>query len=263
MSDIPPETWAVAAAYDAYVGRWSRPVAAEFLRRLALAPGLRWLDVGCGTGALTSRILALTDPAGVVGLDPSAQFLGTARRQTAGDQARFLVGDAQALPVAARSVDAVVSGLALNFVPDPRRAVAEFARVTVGGGTVAAYVWDYADRMTMIRTFWDAAVGLDPDAAPQDEARRFPLCHPEPLGALWTDAGLADVTVTPIDVPLRFVSFDDYWEPFLGGQGPAPGYVRTLSPERRRALRGMLAEQLGAGPVTLTGGAWTVRGRVG
>jgi SAM-dependent methyltransferase len=122
----------------------------------------------------------------------------------------------------------VVSGLVLNFVPDPALAAREMTRVARPGGRVAAYVWDYAGRMELIRHFWDAAAALDPAAAELDEGRRFGLCQPEPLGRLFRDAGLADVGVRPIEVATRFRDFDDYWDPFLGGQGPAPGYAMSL-----------------------------------
>src|SRR5262245_2813377 len=123
------EVWAAGDAYEAYVGRWSRAVAPEFVRWLGVPGGRRWLDVGCGTGALTAAVLAGADPVEVVGVDPSEGFLATARTRTGDPRARFEVGDARAVPLPDRSVDAVVSGLALNFVPDPAAALAEFARV--------------------------------------------------------------------------------------------------------------------------------------
>jgi SAM-dependent methyltransferase len=159
--------------------------------------------------------------------------------------------------------DAVVSGLTLNFVPEPDRAAAELARVAAPGGVVAAYVWDYAEGMAMMRYFWDAATALDPAAAELDEGRRFPLCQPDALGRLWTGAGLADVEVRAIEVPTRFADFDDYWTPFLGGQGPAPGYVMSLDEERRDALRDLLHARLPSaqdGSIPLTARAWAVRG---
>ncbi|MFU8872941.1 class I SAM-dependent methyltransferase [Micromonospora sp. SL4-19] len=255
--------WADGEAYEAYVGRWSRPVAVEFLRWLDPPAGRRWLDVGCGTGALASALLARTDPARVVGVDRSAGFVAHARDRVRDPRATFQVGDAQALPLAAASVDAVVSGLALNFVPDPPRAVAEFARVAAPDGVVAGYVWDYAEGMAMMRHFWDAAVARDPSAAERDEGRRFSVCHPDALRALWADAGLRGVTVRPVEVPTVFADFDDYWTPFLGGQGPAPGYVASLAEADRAALRELLRRRIPAEPdgsVRLTARAWAVRG---
>jgi hypothetical protein len=137
-----------------------------------------------------------------------------------------------------------VSGLVLNFVPEPAAAAAELARVATPGGVVAGYVWDYADGMQMIRLFWDAAIALDAAVAEQAEGRRFPLCWPKPLLELWAAAGLSVVGVEPIGVPTRFRNFGDFWSPFLGGQGPAAGYVATLDVDHRAALGAILRDRL-------------------
>jgi len=258
-----PDIWGIGGAYEAYVGRWSRQVAPLFLRWLDVPAGRQWLDVGCGTGALTQAILAVAAPARVVGVDPAEGFLTDARARVDDPRASFQVGDARALPEAGGRFDAVVSGLALNFVPEAPRAVAEFARVAATGGTVAAYVWDYADGMAMMRHFWDAASTLDPAAVALAEGLRFPLCRPEPLSDLWTEAGLAEVAVRAIEIDTVFADFDDYWTPFLGGQGPAPAYVMSLAESDRAALRDLLRDRLPTGPggtVALTARAWAVRG---
>jgi SAM-dependent methyltransferase len=255
--------WAVGEAYEAYVGRWSRRVAAAFLRWLNVSAGRHWLDVGCGTGALTEAIMAVADPGLVVGIDPAEGFLVDARARVADSRVSFHTGDARSLPLPGRHFDAVVSGLALNFVPDEHQAVTEFARVATVNGTVAAYVWDYADGMAMMRYFWDAATTLDPGAAEMDEGRRFRLCQPGPLGELWTGAGLKNVAVRSIDVDTVFTSFDDFWTPFLGGQGPAPAYAMSLTQHDREALRDLLRERLPAGrdgTIALAARAWAVRG---
>ena len=259
----PAEVWAVGDAYEPYVGRWSRLVARELVAWLGVAGGGAWLDVGCGTGALAQTVLGAAGPAVVVGLDPSMGFVAHARARVAGGPARFVVADARALPVAGGRFDAVVSGLVLNFVPDPDRAVRELARAARPAGRVAAYVWDYAGRMELIRRFWDAAAALDPAAAELDEGRRFGLCQPGPLARLFRDAGLDGVEVRPIEVPTRFRDFDDYWTPFLGGQGPAPGYVQALDEPGRAALREELRARLPTAPdgsVPLVARAWAVRG---
>jgi SAM-dependent methyltransferase len=256
------ERWAVGDAYEAYVGRWSRRVAAEFVPALDVAPGARWLDVGCGTGALASTALDAAEPAAVAGVDASTGFLRTAAAREG--RAAFAAGDARALPLADAAVDVVVSGLVLNFVPDPARAVAELARVAAPGGVVAAYVWDYAEGMQFMRYFWDAAAELDPAAAELDEGRRFTLCAPEPLAALWTSSGLGAVDVRPVEIPTVFADFDDLWRPFLGGQGSAPTYVSTLPGDRRDALRDLLRTRVPAEPdgtVRLRARVWAVRGR--
>lgn len=257
------DVWASGAAYEPYVGRWSRQVAREFLSWLAVPPERRWLDVGCGTGALTEMILALAAPSQVDGVDASEGYVAYAREQVRDPRARFQVAEARALPSPADAYDAAVSGLVLNFVPEPERAVAEMARVARAGAPVAAYVWDYAGKMELMRHFWDAAVALDPAARELDEGRRFPICRPEPLAALFQKAGLDGVETRAIDVPTIFRDFDDYWSPFLGGQGPAAGYAMSLAEERRAALRERIRTRLpiGAdGSIHLLARAWAVRG---
>ena len=172
------ENWSSGAAYDGYIGRWSRPVAERFVRWLDPRPDAAWLDVGCGSGALTATILRDARPSRVVGVDPSPDFVDHARSTIDDERTEFAVGDGGALPVAEESVDYVVSGLVLNFIADPDAALAEMSRVARAGSTIAAYVWDYAEGMQMLRVFWDVAVELDPAAADLDEATRFPLCRP-------------------------------------------------------------------------------------
>lgn len=255
------DTWERGSPYERYVGRWSRRVAPDFLSWLEVPAGRRWLDVGCGTGALCAAIADRCSPASVAGVEPSEGFLKTAR-ENLGNRAEFHPGSATAIPLANASVDAVVSGLVLNFVPEPGAALAEMSRVTVRGGTIAAYVWDYAGRMELMRHFWDAAVELDPGASKLDEGPRFPLCRPEALEKLFAGAGLQGVEVRPIDIPTRFASFDDYWQPFLGGQGPAPAYAMSLEEAARGRLRERLRERLAAGAdgsISLTARAWAAR----
>ena len=257
------DAWDSGDSYEPYVGRWSRLVAREFLGWLAVPPGGCWLDVGCGTGALAETIFDLASPREVVGIDPSPAYVAFARDRVKDPRVRFDVGDAQALQAASATFDAVVAGLVLNFVPEPEKALSEMVRVARPGGTVAAYVWDYADGMQMMRHFWDAAGALDPRARALDEGRRFTLCRPEPLTSLFQTAGLEKVEVRAIDVPTVFRDFDDYWSPFLGGQAPAPGYAMSLSQERRAALRARIRASLptnAEGEHHLIARAWAVRG---
>src|SRR5207248_3439949 len=138
-------------------------------------------------------------------------------------RASFEIADARSLPFPDDRFDVVATGLVLNFVPEPAKAAAEIARVTAPGGLAAAYLWDLSEGMQLIRHFWDAAAELDPATVSElDEGRRFTLCRPEPFGRLWTEAGLKAVSVGEIKIPTVFTGFDDYWKPFLGGQGPAP-----------------------------------------
>ena len=256
------DTWERGNAYERYIGRWSRLVAPDFLSWLNIPAGKRWLDVGCGTGALCSTIVDRCSPGSVTGVEPSEGFLATAKNNLAG-RVDLHQGSATAIPLGDASIDVVVSGLMLNFVPDPREALLEMARVTGRRGTIAAYVWDYAGRMEAIRFFWDAAIALNPDAVALDEGVRFPLCHPDALQTLFASAGLEGVAVTAIDIPTPFANFDDYWQPFLGGQGPAPAYVMSLDDGARRHLRDRLRERFATThgePVSLIARAWAIRG---
>ncbi|MBN8637818.1 MAG: methyltransferase domain-containing protein [Anaerolineae bacterium] len=257
------ENWDAGGIYESYVGRWSRLVAAEFVPWLGVSPRGRWLDVGCGTGALSQSILRVAEPAAVTGVDKSAAFVAYARQQVSDDRVTFQVGDAVSLPVERDHYDAAVSGLCLNFVPDHLRMVQEMTQAVRPGGTVAVYVWDYADQMQLMRYFWDAVVALNTGALELDESRRFPICQPEPLAALWRSAGLEQVSTRSIDIPTQFRDFDDYWTPFLGGQGTAPTYVQALDAKARDQLRDYLRERLPTavdGSISLIARAWAVRG---
>ncbi len=258
------DVWADGDLYEPYVGRWSRQVAKAFLDWLAVPEEKAWLDLGCGTGALTQTIIETANPASVIGMDTSPDYTEYAKARIASPRARFEVGDARSLPMDTASLDAAVSGLVLNFVPRPPRAVAEMARVVRPGAVVAAYVWDYAGKMELMRYFWNAAVALDASAIDLDEGRRFPICQPTPLAELFTQAGLDEVEVRAIDVATDFHDFDDYWSPFLGGQGPAPGYAVSLSDDRRAVLQERIRSELPIskdGSIHLIARAWAVRGR--
>jgi SAM-dependent methyltransferase len=219
--------------------------------------------VGSGTGALTEAILGCCAPQEVVGVEPSAPFREYADGQVPDPRASFRAGDAQAIPVDDALFDAAVSGLVLNFVPDRPAALAEMRRAVRPSGTVAAYVWDYPGEMQLMAHFWAAAVALDPAALSLDEGARFDFCRPDPLRALFADAGLRDVAVEGIVVPTDFADFDDYWRPFLGGTGTAPTYAMSLSEADRAALRDAVHARLPIaddGSIHLTARAWAVRG---
>ena len=255
-----PETWADGDAYERFMGRWSRKVAPAFLDWLAPSPGLRWADLGCGSGALTAAILERTSPASVLGVDPAPRQVTEAARRITDERASFACAGAEDLE--ARAFDVVVSGLVLNFVPDPVAAARAMARAAQGG-TVAAYVWDYASGMQMLRTFWDVAGTLDPAVADLHEGHRFQISTTAALSEIWTAAGITDVATTEITVPTVFADFDDFWTPFLGGQGPAPGYVASLDDRARDRLRDALEQRLPRahdGSIPLSARVWTVRG---
>jgi hypothetical protein len=210
---------------------------------------------------LTEQVLAHCAPHSVLGVDQSGAFVEWAAAHIEDPRVRFIAADATQL--APNVADIVVSGLVLNFLPDAPKALAAM-RAAAPEGTIAAYVWDYAERMDLMRVLWDAATALDPAAAALDEGRRFPICRPTALEATWRAAGLVDVATTAIDVPTVFSDFDDYWSPFLGGQGPAPGYVTSLNDDHQQALRERVRAALPVSPdgsIALTARAWAVRGR--
>jgi SAM-dependent methyltransferase len=263
MTPSPDDRWLAGDAYEAYMGRWSRRVAAEFVDWLGRAPSSNWLDVGCGTGALTSAILARADPASVTACDPAVPFVEHSRKAITDARASFVVAGTDALPGRVGGFDQVVSGLVLNFVPNPGAAVAAMRGVVRPGGIVAAYVWDYGEGMEFLRHFWDAAVELDAKAAALDEGRRFPLCEPTALAALFRASRLEGVESTAIEIATDFASFADYWAPFLGNTGPAPSYVASLDSRHRDRLRDALRKRLRPEPdgsIRTRSRVWAVRG---
>ena len=262
-NDASKESWARGDFYEPYVGRWSRLVAREFIPWLAVPEWSQWLDVGCGTGALSQAILDRWNPQEVKGIDRSEAFVDFVRTRVNDPRAEFEVGNAQALPVEAEVFDAAVSGLVLNFVPRPEQMVSEMRRAVRNGGTVALYVWDYAGKMQFMRHFWNAASALDPEARELDEGRRFPICNPTGLADLFQNVGLSSIQVRPIDIETTFHDFDDFWLPFLGGTGSAPGYAMSLSDERRAQLRKRIYDNLPFaldGSIPLVARAWAVKG---
>lgn len=251
------------AAYEAYMGRWSRPLARAFVEWLHAAPSADWLEVGCGTGALTSAICDHGDPASLVACDPSKPFIEHARENLPDARASFVVAGTESLPRREGGFDLVVSGLVLNFLPDPGEALASIRERIRPGGLAAAYVWDYAEGMEFLRRFWDEAAASDPRAASLDEGRRFPLCHRQALDTLFRSAGLERVETGVLEIPTDFSDFADYWTPFLHGTGPAPSYVVSLDEGSRESLRQRLERRLRAGSdgrIRLRARAWAVRG---
>jgi SAM-dependent methyltransferase len=259
------DRWAAGSSYEDFMGRWSRRLAPLFVSWLRIPRGAHWLDVGCGTGALTDAICRLADPASVVGCDPAAPLIEFARAQSRDPRQSYVVAGAGSLPGRDGGYGSVTSLFALNFLPDPQGAVGEMRSLAALQGTVSACVWDYGDGMEFLRRFWDAAAAEDPAAAALDEANRFPLCRRDALKGLFQESGLVAVRCEPIEIPTVFPDFDDYWRPFLGGTGPAPSYVAALSPDRREMLVQRLDQTLrrGAdGVIALSARAWAVRGSV-
>jgi SAM-dependent methyltransferase len=263
---MPPQQdiFAESDAYERFMGRWSRRLAPLLVKFAAVEEGDSVLDVGSGTGALAFALAALPGVR-VTGVDPSSAYVRDAQARTPGDRVRFFVGDAQALEIPDASVDRTLSLLIMNFIPDPVKALREMIRVTRPGGVVAAAVWDYGEGMEMLRGFWHEAVALDSTIAARDE-RNMPLCREGELAALWRANGLQRVEERPLTIELSFASFDDYWRPFFGGQGPAGAYAASLSEPRRAALEARLRSRLLGtrqdGPFTLQARAWAVKGLV-
>jgi ubiquinone/menaquinone biosynthesis C-methylase UbiE len=257
------DTWQAGESYDLYMGRWSRRIAPRFIDWFDAPPALDWLEVGCGTGALSEAILARAAPATLLAMDPSEGFVATARGRIADGRAAFRTGDAQALGEPDASRDVVVSGLVLNFVPDRQLALSEMRRVLRPGGRLGFYVWDYpGGGVAFMRAFWSAAAALDPAAGDLGEARRFPFCTADNLVRLVESAGFAAVRCTAIEDACVFRDFDDLWRPFTLGAGPAPGYCVSLDPAARERLRQRLEADLpreADGSIRLTLRAWAIR----
>ena len=244
-------------AYDRFMGRYSRELAPRFVAFAGVVPGMRALDVGCGPGALTSALAGRLGAESVAAADPSETLLAACAARVPGADVRR--APAEELPWPDGSFDAALSQLVLNFVPDADAAVAEMRRVVTPGGTIAACTWDYAGGMRMLRTFWDAAAEVDPQA-PDEQHMRYR--SEEELAALWGRGGLEDVVTGPLEVEVEYGSFDDFWEPFTLGVGPAGAHYASLDPEQREALRERCFSRLGspAGPFSLTARAFAVRG---
>ena len=257
------DAWQAGDRYEAYMGRWSRQIAPLFLDWLAAGDDLDWLDIGCGTGALSAAILARCKPKSLIAIDPSESFVAAARAAIAHPHAEFEVGDAQALALETRSRDAVVSALMLNFVPDKQKALSEMKRVARAGGTVGLYVWDYpGGGVEFMHAFWMAAAALDPRALDLAEDKRFPFCTQVGLEELAREAGLVRVDCRPIEVSTVFADFEDFWRPFTLGAGPAPGYCASLDPEARQRLKDKLSGTLPRrqdGSIPLKARAWAIK----
>jgi ubiquinone/menaquinone biosynthesis C-methylase UbiE len=258
------DQWARPTAYEQFMGRWSRRLAPRFLQWLQPPPGGHWLDVGCGTGALTAAICARTEPASVLGCDPSEPFIKYAREQVSDPRVRFVVARAPGLPERDGGYDHITSLLALNFMPDPGQAVQQMATLMSGpGAQVSACVWDYGEQMQMLDRFWRTAATVDHRAREHSEARRFPLCKPTALERVFRDAGLRRVRVEPLWLRTVFAGFEDFWQPLLAGDGPAPAYVASLDDARQDALARRLQQALPGGThgrISLLARAWAVRG---
>lgn len=265
MSDL-GDQWTEGANYEKFMGRWSRLLAPLFVSWLPVKAGAHWLDVGCGTGALSAAICSSAQPGSVTACDASASFIRHAQQQQSDPRVRFVVVGTGNLPRRPGGFDSVTSAFVLNFLPAPEAAIEEMRRIAARGGLISACVWDYPGRMDFLRLFWECASELDPSARGVDERFRFPICAPEALAQLFTSSQLCGVVCEPIEATTYFLSFADFWTPFLGGTGPAPSYVAGLSTDQRAALALSLERALPFEPdgtFSLLARAWAVRGVVG
>lgn len=255
MEPVPgASTFAVSGdAYDAFMGRYSRPLAVPFADFAGVWRGQRALDVGCGPGALTGELVRRLGATQVSACDPSPSFVAACRERHPGVEVR--AGAAERLPFGDAAFDVSLSQLVLHFLSDAAAAGAEMARVLRPGGVVACCVWDFDEEMQMLRAFWDAAVSLNHDAPEERRVMRFG--RPGEISEWLSDAGLVEITEVPLSVEAVYRDFDDLWSGFLAGTGPAGSYCMSLSPSERESLRIRFHRQLGepTGSITLTAGA--------
>ncbi|MCE4563246.1 class I SAM-dependent methyltransferase [Maribellus sp. CM-23] len=258
------DNWDNGDPYEYFMGRWSTLMAREFLVWLNAPLHTNWLDVGCGTGALSKAIEQNCSPQNLTCLDPSSVFIEKAKERIS-MKAAFTVGSVENMPFENENFDIVVSGLALNFFPKTETALAEIKRVLKPGGVVGAYVWDYSGRMDFLRHFWDAAYQIDPKSKTIDEGIRFPICSSNNLIHAFQKAGFAEIESSYLCIDTLFINFEDYWNPFLGGQGPAPGYLLSLSKELQEDIKNNIQERLNCEPdgsIKLLGRAIAIKGKL-
>jgi SAM-dependent methyltransferase len=261
MNDKKSDLWSNTDAYENYMGRWSQKVAPLFLQWLDAPTDSSWVDIGCGTGGLTELIARTCKPSSVLGVDTAEGFIEVARSRV--KNAEFRVGSADNLGLPNDSIDYAVSGLVLNFVPDPNAAIEEMVSVVRPGGSVALYVWDYAGHMQIMRYFFDTAILFDAHSADFDDGIKAPICRPLALKEVFVSAGLTNVSVHALDITTPFENFDDYWSPFLGGVGSAPKYCVSLDESVRNKIKEAIKEKLPTGPegeILLAARAWAVKG---
>jgi SAM-dependent methyltransferase len=245
-----------AQSYDAFMGRYSRPLAPRLADFAGIAAGQRALDVGCGTGALTAELVDRLGPEHVAAVDPSEPFVEAMRTRFPGLAVER--AGAERLPFPSETFDAALAQLVVHFMRDPTAGITEMARVTGAGGMVAACVWDHAGSHGPLAAFWDAARGLQPGVHDESNLAGVREGH---LAELFEAAGLEAIESTALEVAVDHPSFDEWWLPFTAGVGPAGEFVATLAPEAREELRAACHARLGDGPFTISAIAWAARGR--
>jgi SAM-dependent methyltransferase len=244
-------------AYDRFMGRYSRELAPVFADFAGIDSGQRVLDVGCGSGVLTEELARRVGADHVAGADPSPLLEACAERVPGAELKR---ASAESLPWPDEAFDAALAQLVVHFMDDPAAGTAEMRRVTRPGGAVATCVWDFGGGMQLLRLYWQSVRTIDPGA----DAETSPFGERDRLEALLRDSGLADVEVDGLEVSTRYEDFDELWNSFLLGVGPAGQYAVGLPPERQEAVRQEYHRRLGEpdGSFTLDARAWAVRGVV-
>jgi len=251
-------SFAVAAeAYDLFMGRYSAQLSPQLADLADVGSGQRVVDVGCGPGALTTELVRRVGASSVAAVDPSEQFVAAARERHPGVDVERAA--AEELPFADGEFDAALAQLVVHFMADPARGIAEMARVTRPGGVVAACVWDHAGEQTPLASFWQVVHDFDPDAEDESELAGAREGH---LAELFEAAGLRVVEDTALPVALEHASFEEWWEPFTLGVGPAGAYVAGLDSAKQAELRELCRSRLPRPPFTVTARAWAARGVV-
>jgi len=253
--------------YELQMGRWSRRLAPKFVEFAGIKNADCVLDVGCGTGCLMSTLALNPNIRSLHGVDLSAVYIAHAKHNSDDSRIQFKVGDACALPFGDQEFDHSLSMLVLQFIPQPEKALSEMRRVTRPGGTVAAATWDSRGGFVWSRMFWDTAAMLDPEAG----VRRAKICarpitRPGGLERAWKAAGLTDVVQDMRTIRMDFASFEDFWAPMEGKDGPYADYVRTLTPEAKVVLREKVwlayVDGEADGPRSYAATSWVVKGTV-
>ncbi|WP_299826596.1 class I SAM-dependent methyltransferase [uncultured Roseobacter sp.] len=257
------DAWSAGQSYEHYMGRWSRKIAEKFIDWVDPPTDAEWLETGCGTGALTDIVLSKAAARSLLATDQSVDFVAHASKEITDKRVAFKVADATALPCPDASIDLVTSALVLNFISDKALALDEMRRVLRSSGRATFYVWDYpGGGMGFIDAFWKSAAEIDPHAADLDESERFPFCQKDGLVQICQDAGATNTEIAAIKVETLFPDFEAYWHPFTLGAGPAPGYLKSLTEDRRQQLKDTLRVRIGTdGPVSLPARAWAVKTR--
>jgi SAM-dependent methyltransferase len=248
--------------YGRFVGRYAPSLSAALIQAVGIEAGSRLLDVGCGPGGLAQALAGVAGEENVSAVDPSEPFVEACRERLPGADIR--VAAAEELPFPDDSFDGAFAQLVVNFMSDAERGVGEMKRVVRRGGAVAACTWDYADGMTMLRTFWDAAREVAPEEAAAADEASMRYSNLEELTGLWRTVGLNDIESGELWVSADYEDLDDLWAPFPTGIGPAGSFCAALEPERQEALRSAIARRLGdpTGPFELRARAWYAVGRV-